>query len=129
MCIGRYYVMPLVYLLKDSAKMRRNILTGKHEMTFDILMWSVEAREAVYRHLKDDTRPGRFSFKCLCSEYLILHEFLVDLQIEDIEMLPMEKVRITWRDDRFDQQQFKLQDHWKSNTHLPSAITFQFTCR
>ncbi len=50
--------MPLVYLLHDSARTRLNVVTGMQETTFDILMWSVEAREAVYRHLKDETRPS-----------------------------------------------------------------------
>ncbi len=125
--------MPLVYLLKDSAKTRTNVLTGMHEMTFNILMWSVEAREAVYRHLKDDTRPGQDIFSLVLHHGHIMHDLCLymhlDLEIEDIEMLPMEKVRISWKGSRFDQQQFRLENHWKSNTHLPSAIAFHFTCR
>ncbi len=55
----RYYAMPLVLLLHESAMTRLNVVTGRYEMTFDILMWSVEAREAVYRALKNSSRPGK----------------------------------------------------------------------
>ncbi len=46
--------MPLAYLLSESPKTQLNILTGMQEMIFEVLMWSLEAREAVYRHLKED---------------------------------------------------------------------------
>ena len=52
--------MPLVYLQHESARTRRNILIGKYEMLFDVLMWSVEVKEAVHRHLKDEEhRAGK----------------------------------------------------------------------
>ncbi len=56
---GRFYAMPLVYLLHESAETRLNVLIGKYEMKFDVLMWSVEAREAVFRHLQDEARPSK----------------------------------------------------------------------
>ncbi len=46
--------MPLVDLLHGTAESRLNLLLGKWEMAFDVLMWSVEARETVYHHLKND---------------------------------------------------------------------------
>ncbi len=55
---------PLNYLLHESAEARFNVLIGKYEMKFDILMWSVEAREAVYRHLNDGSRPGEWIIQC-----------------------------------------------------------------
>ena len=54
----RYYAMPLVELMQQSASTRTNVLTGMHEMAFGILMWSVEAQEVVYHHLKDKNRQG-----------------------------------------------------------------------
>lgn len=106
---GRYYAMPLVYLLRNSTTIVDNILTGDVELEFEVLMWSVEAREAVFRHLKENVDQN--------------------VKIDQVEMLPMEKIRIVWRDrirpiSRF----FKLVDHWKSNTHLPASVFFQFTC-
>ncbi len=51
--------MPLADLLTDTAKSELNALVGKHEMSFDVLMWSVEARRAVYRHLtKEGAKEG-----------------------------------------------------------------------
>ncbi len=49
-------------------------------------------------------------------------------------MLPMEKVRMVWREDSFNSQQqpqasFRLQDRWRANTHLPAVINFRFVCR
>ena len=46
--------MPIVTLLHETARSRFNILIDKYEMTFDVLMWSVTAKEAVYHHLKEE---------------------------------------------------------------------------
>ena len=48
--------MPLVDLLNHRIKSRYNVILGKYEMTFDILMWSVEAKQAVYHHLVEEGR-------------------------------------------------------------------------
>ena len=50
--------MPLVELLPETATSFRNVLLGKTEMTFDVLMWSDGAREAVFRHLAEEGRVG-----------------------------------------------------------------------
>ena len=106
---GRYYAMPLVYLMHDSARTVENILTGQYELLFHVLMWSVEAKEAVYRHLKSTVSAS--------------------VAEEDVEMLPMEKIRMVWkRRTQPLSSDFKLLDHWKSNTHLPALVPFQFTC-
>ena len=124
--------MPLVYLKHNSARTRLNILIRKYEMLFDVLMWSVEAREAVFRHLKDETRPGNTQ---RYATYLrpTFKRHLTGLQIEDVEMLPMEKVRLVWKGYKFatsqsEQPLFQLQDWWRSNTHLPATVTFRFAC-
>ena len=46
--------MPLVDLINHRVKSRYNVVIGKYEMTFDILMWSVEAKQAVYHHLVEE---------------------------------------------------------------------------
>ena len=44
--------MPLGLLLKDSsATVIENTLTKSYEMSFQILMWSEEVKEAVFRYL------------------------------------------------------------------------------
>ena len=48
----RFYALPLVYLLKDSTRVGGNVFTQKTELLFDVLMWSLEAKEAVQRHLQ-----------------------------------------------------------------------------
>ena len=55
----RYYAMPLVDLLNQRVKSHFNVVIGKYEMTFDVLMWSVEAKQAVYHHLLEEGR-GKF---------------------------------------------------------------------
>ena len=49
--IFRFYIQPLAHLQHKTAKLRRNIATGEIEMSFNVLMWSEEAKEVVYRHL------------------------------------------------------------------------------
>ena len=106
---ARFYAMPLVHLLKDSARTNSNFLTGAQEMSFDVLLWSVEAKETVYRYLKSRLKP--------------------DITIDNVELLPMEKIRIVWRDHNNPLiEDFKLLDQWISNTHLPSVVSFSFTC-
>ena len=51
--------MPLVNLLNQRVKSHFNVVIGKYEMTFDVLMWSVEAKQAVYHHLLEEGR-GKF---------------------------------------------------------------------
>ncbi len=44
-------------------------------------------------------------------------------------MLPMEKVRLSWRGAApLRTEDFALQDRWTSNTHLPYVRSFYFTC-
>ena len=80
----------------------------------------------------------------------IFYEYQIGIDNEDdIEMLPMESVRITWKGETFDSDApGKLQDNWRSNTgtvtiapliqchtewisitDLPPILTFQFMCR
>ncbi len=52
------------------------------------------------------------------------------MSIEDVEVLPMEKVRLSWHaSDPLQTEEFRLQDEWTSNTHQPNVRTFHFTCR
>lgn len=50
--------MPLVDLLPVTARSFYNVLLGKHEMTFDVLMWSEDAGDAVFQHLQAEGRTG-----------------------------------------------------------------------
>merc|ERR1712226_310847 len=107
---GRYYAMPLVDLLNKRVTSRYNVVIGKYEMTFDILMWSVEAKQAIYHHLKEEGRN-------------------IDSE-DNVEMLPMENVRITWKGESFSSDApGRFQDNWRSNTDLPPVLTFQMICR
>ncbi len=138
----RFYYMPLAYLLSDSPKTQLNILTGMHEMIFEVLMWSLEAREAVYRHLKEDPdRPGNLvpSKNYYRTRIGLKRVMCPDLTMDDVEMLPMEKVRLVWKGDRFQEgsggeagvgygNAFWLHERWQSNTHLPSKARFTFAC-
>ena len=56
--------MPLVDLLNNRVTSRYNVLIGKYEMTFDILMWSVEAKQAIYHHLKEEGRSMNYLYCC-----------------------------------------------------------------
>ena len=48
----------------------------------------------------------------------------------DIEMIPMEKIRLTWEGGSLDAGSgHQLEDKWSSNTDLPSVLTFRFICR
>ncbi len=55
---ARYYAMPLVELRSETAHTYHNILLGQHEMEFEVLMWSEDARAAVFRHLREEGRNG-----------------------------------------------------------------------
>ena len=72
--LGRYYAMPLAYLMNNSAKVSQNFLTGRSEMSFDVLLWSVEIKEAVFRHVRD--------------------QFDSQVTSEAIELIPMHKIRV-----------------------------------
>ena len=57
------------------------------------------------------------------------NERISDLRIKDVEMLPMEKIRLIWHGtDPIEEAGFRLQNKWTSNTHLPNVRTFQFIC-
>ena len=51
--------MPLAELLPRTARTFRNMLLGKHEMTFDVIMWSESAQEAVLQQLTEEGRIGQ----------------------------------------------------------------------
>ncbi len=55
---GRYYAMPLVELLPGTARAFHSVLVGMHVMQFDVLMWTEEARAAVFDHLRLEGRTG-----------------------------------------------------------------------
>ena len=58
--------MPLVDLLNHRVKSRYNVVVDKYEMTFDILMWSVEAKQAVYHHLVEEGRSMYQHLQMIC---------------------------------------------------------------
>ncbi|XP_075257114.1 uncharacterized protein LOC142349195 [Convolutriloba macropyga] len=106
---GRYYAMPLAYLLNNTATPSQNFLTGQSEMSFDVLLWSLEAREAVYRHLRAN--------------------FDSQVATEEIEVMPMDKIRLVWRSNvRSLTNDLKIDDSWKSSNSRSSIATFHFTC-
>ena len=134
----RYYAMPLAELLPDTARSFRNLLLGVHEMAFDVLMWTDAAREAVFRHLRAEGRKGtggqgeyvrhfgnEGSLQCPLSR-----SHRSELSLEDIELLPTERVRLTWQgtDPLMNVDRFRLQDAWTWNTHLPNVKSVYFTC-
>ena len=47
--LGRYYAMPLGLLVTNSPLCYKNLLTGKDEMFFEILLWSNDLQETVHR--------------------------------------------------------------------------------
>lgn len=47
----RYYAMPIVELLPETARTFHNLIVGRYVMDFSILMWTEDARSAVLRHL------------------------------------------------------------------------------
>ena len=50
--------------------------------------------------------------------------------IEDVELKPMEQIRIVWNADaRKIAQEFQLIQNWIVNTHLPTVAKFHFVCR
>ena len=55
--VDRFFVRPLAYVYQDSAKCSFNVLTGRDQMTFDVLMISQEAKLAVADYMR---RNGRF---------------------------------------------------------------------
>ena len=70
---GRYYSMPLVELLPETARILDSFLIGGHVMQFDVLMWTEEAREAVFQYLKGEGRTGEGGRgKILCKDLLAL---------------------------------------------------------
>ena len=50
--------MPIVKLLPVTARNYYNILLNKYEMVFDIVMWSENARKAVFDHLHKEGHAG-----------------------------------------------------------------------
>ena len=60
--------MPLVDLLNHRVKSRFNVVIDKYEMTFDILMWSVEAKQAVYHHLVEEGRSMYRHVQVICGK-------------------------------------------------------------
>ncbi len=58
-CFGhRYYAMPLVELMSQTSRGFYSVLMGKHEMAFDVLMWTEETRTAVFHHLREEDQQG-----------------------------------------------------------------------
>ncbi len=50
--------MPIVKLLPETAHSYYNLLLNKHEMVFDVLMWSDSARKAIFAHLLKEGHVG-----------------------------------------------------------------------
>ena len=46
---------------------------------------------------------------------------------ENVDLLPMEKIRLIWKYDRISDD-FTLVQNWLSNTHLPTVVKFHFVC-
>lgn len=107
---GRYYAMPIVYLQEDTAQAILNKLTGEAEMRFEVIMWSVEAHEVVYRHIKTNINNN--------------------VTETDLELIPFDHIRLVWKSTSrpIDAAKYRLVDDWKSNTHLPHVVQFQFEC-
>ena len=96
--------------MPETARTFENPLTGKTEMNFDVLLWSLEVQESVFRYIQATVNSAVVK--------------------ERIELMPMEKIRITWKDSTNPiSGDFRLADTWQPNTHLPSKVTFKFTCR
>ena len=105
-----FYVRPVADLLEQSAKSQYNILSGKYEVSFHVLMWSREAQECVFYYLINRGHDVR--------------------SIDQVEMLPIEKIRIVWRDPAGGSymKKFSLGERWKSNVHLPNKVSFKLVC-
>ncbi len=50
--------MPLAHLLTDTATSRHNIVINKWEMAFNVLMWSMDARRAIFQYLTEEMEQG-----------------------------------------------------------------------
>ncbi len=47
----------------------------------------------------------------------------------DIELLPMEKVRLVWNGEAFaDPKQIRLLDQWRASGDSQAVLTFKFSC-
>ena len=130
--------MPLVELLPQTARSFHNPLLGKHEMAFDVLMWRDPAKETVFHWLKEEGHKGpdgQGNLPEMVSTVVVLLvtitvHLLSDLSKKDIEVLPMEKVRLAWHGRTpLQTENFMLQDEWTANTHLPNVRTFYFMCK
>ena len=105
---NRYFMAPLAILLEHSAESNYNDLTAKFEMSFDIEMFSDEARTVVVESLRH-------------KHPLIEHR--------DVELLPTEKLRLVWN-NQFEglNPNLTLGTNWISNTGLQKRIRFKFSC-
>ena len=52
--LPRYYIKPLGFLIPGSLSVYEDILTGSHQLLFDIEMWNEEVRAVVAHHLSND---------------------------------------------------------------------------
>ncbi|XP_075261185.1 uncharacterized protein LOC142352915 [Convolutriloba macropyga] len=108
---NRYFVRPLALLLEDTATSTTDLFhEGQFLMEFKVRMWSEEMKETVYKALK---KRGRKVTK------------------RKVEMVPMEEVRLVWKDSFIQSMndKYTLDQKWIPNRQLDKELVFKFICK
>ena len=63
-----------------------------------------------------------------CFNRFLEAEMNSSIRIDNVDLLPMEKIRLVWKSSQKISNDIKLVEDWISNTHLPTVVQFHFQC-
>lgn len=105
---GRFYFDPIVQLDPKSIVHESHALLKQEIVRFTLQMWNEDLRSKVLRRLR--------------------HLFNVNIQEDDVHVMPYEELQLISKSGSMNQESFKLMDRPKSYFRLNENISFYFLC-